>query len=375
MILPSPDQVDRRLRQMLATDSARTGGEADTARLMLMLTRSCELRCAYCFVSLTESGFGEAHAGRAVSASADAPPVGDLAPETARRAVDLLMTYDKPRLSVQLFGGEPTRRWDLVSGILDHALRHSGRRGRDVSIQLTTNGLALDASRLGELGRAGVTIQLSVDGVGIGNRFRRPHHFPQSEADTRWAASFAALRAGGAAWFLNVTVPPAAATELPHRHADARALGAPALQLNYATGVPFSGEAALAYQRGLAAVLTDTLAAPDLRLFNRHPGADPAPLCGDTLCDVDGTLLQIGGVFFERRFPQLRRLYTHGHLDHAERWDSYRASLGELWRRTRAALPPEDAALFLDGMRLGAASDLIARLVAAQKASTMTAMP
>ncbi len=366
IVLPSPEQVDRRLRQMLATDSVQTGENAVTDRLMLMLTRSCELRCAYCFVGLTEVAYGQPHPGTVEAASADSAPVGDLAPETAKRAIDLLMTSPKPRLAIQLFGGEPTRRWDLVTAIVAHAIGHRGRRGRELALQLTTNGLGFDVGRLDALARWGVTVQLSVDGVGPGNRFRRPHLLPAAEADARWAAAVAALRASGARWFLNVTVPPAAANELPARFADARTLGVPALQLNYATGVPFAGDAAEAYLRGLAVVLEDLAGAPDLRVFNRHPGADPAPLCGDTLCDVDGTLLQIGGVFFEKRFPQLRRLYTHGHVGSAARWEGNRATLGELWRRTKAALPPEDTALFLDGMRLGAASDLVARVVAAR---------
>lgn len=362
--LPSEAQIDRRLAQMLAADSAQTGENAVTDRLMLMLTRSCELRCAYCFVGLTEEGFGEPHPAIPEAASAAGPPQGDMSPETARRAIDLLMTSPKPRLAIQLFGGEPTRRWDLVSTVLGHALRHPMRRSRQLALQLTTNGLGFDATRIAELGAAGVVVQLSVDGQAAGNRFRRPHLYAQDEADSRWIAAFEALRSGAARWFLNVTVPPAAAGELPSRYADAVALGAPALQLNYATGMHFTPEQRHAWLTGLAAVLTDHQRAPDLQLFNRQAAADPAPLCGDTLCDVDGTLLQIGGIFHERRFPALRKAYTHGHLHTAERWLGHRATLAQLWERTQAALSPEDRALFLEGMRLGAASDVVARTVA-----------
>lgn len=361
--LPTEAQIDRRLAQMLAADSTQTGENAVTDRLMLMLTRSCELRCAYCFVGLTEEGFGEPHPGTLESASNEEIPRGDLVPETARRAIDLLMTSSKPRLSIQLFGGEPTRRWDLVSAVLSHAVRHPMRRSRELAIQLTTNGLGFDPARIAELGAAGVVVQLSVDGYAAGNRFRRPFLYDQGTADARWLAAFEALRSGSARWFLNVTVPPAAAGELPNRYADAVALGAPALQLNYATGMHFSDEQRHAWLTGLAAVLVDQRRAPDLQLFNRQAAADPAPLCGDTLCDVDGTLLQIGGIFHERRFPALRKAYSHGHLDTATHWTGHRATLAQLWARTQAALSPEEAALFLEGMRLGAASDLVARTV------------
>ncbi|MSQ03853.1 MAG: radical SAM protein [Myxococcales bacterium] len=363
--LPTDEQIARRLAQMLAHDSSQTGDNATTDRLMLMLTRSCELRCSYCFVDVTETAWREPHPGTLASSSLDRPPIGDLSEHTARRAVDLLMSSPKPRLSIQLFGGEPTRRWDTVSLVLAYATGHRSRQGRQLAIQLTTNGLGFDSGRLDELAAAGVTVQLSVDGASHHNRFRRPHLYSPDDTDARWKACFTALAAGSARWFLNVTVPPAAAGELPNRYADARAMGAPALQLNYATGLRFSREQAQTYLRGLAGVLVDHARAPDLQLFNRQAAADPAPLCGDVLCDVDGTLLQVGGIFHEKRFPALRRAYLHGHLDTAERWVGHRATLAQLWARTQAALSEPDADLFANGMALGAASDLVARTVRA----------
>lgn len=362
--LPSDQQVQRRLSQMLGADSAQTGDNATTDRLMLMLTRSCELRCSYCFVALTEADQNVEHAGTLASASPGAPPAGVMSAATARRAVDLLMTSPKPRLSLQFFGGEPTRRWEVLAETLTWARRHPALRGRELAMQLTTNGLGFDTRRLEALVAHGVTVQLSLDGAPQGNRFRRPHLLESPEADARWKEAVAALRASGAQWFMNVTVPPAAFGELPNRVADAVALGAAGLQLNYATGMRLGVDQAWLWLRGLAGVLTDHARNPDLHLFNRHPGADPAPLCGDALCDVDGTLLQVGGIFHEKRFPALRAAYTHGHLDTATQFGGHRATLAELWRRTREALSPEEAGIFAQGMWLGAGSDLVARLVA-----------
>ncbi len=363
--LPTEPQIQRRLTQMLAADSSQTGDNASTDRLMLMLTRSCELRCSYCFVALTEEDGTIEHPATLESASTGTPPRGTMTAATARRAVDLLMTSPKPRLSLQFFGGEPTRRWEVLAETMAYARRHPQRARRELALQLTTNGLGFDTTRLAALVEHDVTVQLSLDGAPTGNRFRRPHLLDQPAADAEWAAAVAALRASGVRWFLNVTVPPAAAGELPNRVADAVALGAPSLQLNYATGMRFSSDQAQSYLRGLAGVLTDHARNPDLRLFNRYPGADPAPLCGDALCDVDGTLLQVGGIFHEKRFPALRAAYTHGHLDSARSFEGHRATLAELWHRTRAALSPADATLFAQGMWLGAGSDLVARLVAA----------
>jgi hypothetical protein len=349
-VLPSPEQVDRRLRQMLAADSEQTG--RDRARLMLMLTRSCELRCSYCFVALREDGYHSENTGVAGAGI----PHGDMSPDTARRAVDWLLSSGKPRLSLQLFGGEPTRRWDTVLAVVERATEA-------VDILLTTNGLNLD--RLSELRGAPLTIQLSVDGWDASNRFRRPFLLSPEDARQRWASAAATLNASGLRWFLNVTLPPAAAGEVLARYREAVAAGVPALQINYATGMRWTPEQVDAYLRGLWDVFEEDRREHRLQLYNRHHAADPAPLCGDVIADVDGTLLQVGGIFHEKRFPALRAAYRHGHLDDGAGWTERRATLSELWRRTRDALSPEEAAIFLDGMRIGAAADIVGRLASA----------
>ena len=49
-MIPTPAQAERRLHQILRRGSVNLGQGPNVERLMLMLTRSCELRCAYCLV-------------------------------------------------------------------------------------------------------------------------------------------------------------------------------------------------------------------------------------------------------------------------------------------------------------------------------------
>ncbi len=328
---------------MLAADSAQTGGQAD--RLMLMLTRSCELRCAYCLVGLSEDGAGRDFAGEYQAGR----PVGDMPPTTLEAAVDHLSRSPKPRLGLQIFGGEPTRRWDLVQLAVSRA-----RASREVEIQLTTNGLNLDEARLRWLADHDVTVQLSVDGLGRDNRFR----------STRLVldAAIATLRGGPARWFLNVTVPPAAADELPDRYGRARDAGVPAVQLNYATGMRYGPSQFEAYLRGLDACLRANATHGGVQLYNWQNAADPAPLCGDVICDTDGSLLQVGGIFHEARFPSLYTAYRRGTVFDGAPFAATRSTLAELAARTEAALSTEDWAIFRQGMLLGAAQDLACRV-------------
>jgi hypothetical protein len=311
-------------------------------------------------VQLTEEG----HGTDAIGPAAEGPPVGDMPLATALAAIDRLVSSPKPRLGLQLFGGEPTRRWDRAMAAV-HALRtHPRRNGREVEIQLTTNGLGFDRARLAELRAHDVTVQLSVDGPGPSNRFRRPHLLAQEQADGRWAAAQDFLNESGARWFLNVTIPPAAAGEVRVRYREARAMGVSGLQLNYATGMRWKPAQVEAYLSGLAEVLYEDRAQPGpMALYNWHNAADPAPLCGDVICDVDGTLLQVGGIFHERRFPTLYTAYVRGHVRTPGPFSSSRSSLAELWERTLGALTAEEAAVFRQGMNLGAAQDLVCRTV------------
>lgn len=353
MTLPTTEQAERRLAQVLAADSAQTGEHARTDRLMLMLTRDCELRCSYCLVDLSPEGAGTDFAG----AYRQGRPVGDMSLATGVAAVEHLFSSPKPRLGLQFFGGEPTRRWDRVVALVDYARAHPLRRGRELELQLTTNGLGLGDERLDWLAARGVVVQLSVDGLGRDNRFRRP------PAGVDLWAIVSRLRDSAARWFLNITVPPAGAGELPARYARVRQAGVPAVQLNYATGLPYTPEQQRAYLDGLATVLaTDARSPGATALLNWQNAADPAPLCGDVICDVDGTLLQVGGIFHEKRFPSLYEAYRRGRLGEGLGFSASRSTLGQLAARTEAVLSPGDWAVFRQGMWLGAASDIVSRL-------------
>jgi hypothetical protein len=358
-------ELDARVAHMLARDSLNLGQSSDQDRLMLMLTRSCELRCSYCFVGLTEDGRGQDHPGAADPATLAAPPgqpVGDMSAATLQRAVDWLMRSERERLGLQFFGGEPTRRFTHVRAAMRYALQHPQRARRPLEFLLTTNGLSLNAARLGALDGLPLTVQFSLDGDAAGSRFRRGHVASAEVVGEATERAIDALQQSGLSWFMNATLPPAAAEEVEARYAWARARGVPALQLNYATGMDWRPEQQASYLRGLWAVLADHRARPEgLRLLNWANGADPAPLCGDMIVDVDGGVYQVGALFHERRSPALKASYRIGHLDglQAGRFTDRRWRLSALADRTRQALSGRPLEIFFDNVRLGAAVDLL----------------
>ena len=102
---------------------------------------------------------------------------------------------------------------------------------------------------------------------------------------------------------------------------------------------------------------------PDgIHLFNWFNEADPVPLCGDIIVDVDGRVYQVGALFHEKRSPELKSTYCVGQVgDPGLPFTNTRLTLSELAERTREALRYKDKQrqVFFDNVRLGAAVDLV----------------
>jgi pyruvate-formate lyase-activating enzyme len=336
--------------RILARGSVNLGATADTERLLLMLTRSCQLRCAYCLVATTETG-------RVMSES------------IARRSVDLLMNSARTKLDLQFFGGEPTQEWDLLVSTMRYAATHPHRRGRPLELVVTTNGLTLTAERLSTVADLPLTWFLSLDGDAFHSRFRRARKLADDGGTELLEAAIAALNTSGARWFANCVVAPAAADELPARYAWARSMGIPQFQIGYAVGVPWREAQIDTYHRGLAEVLRDHHANPgEMVLFNWRSECEPVVLSDDLIVDVDGTVLHDGAIFLEKGFGKLHDTYRIGHLDQLSAFDPLRWSLLELYEVMMATYPGDsrEHGLLRQGILFGARSHVLIEHVAAE---------
>jgi len=124
-------------------------------RVVLYLTRRCNLRCSYCFVHDTDDG-----------------SCPRMASATARRALELLLPAQRP-VTIAFFGGEPLLEWNLLTEVVElakHAYRGPGRPG----FEITTNGTLLDADKVAFLDREGFTMTVSLDGPRDVHNHSRP---------------------------------------------------------------------------------------------------------------------------------------------------------------------------------------------------------
>jgi len=115
--------------------------------LSLQVTDACNLACSYCYFYKKD-------------------PVA-LTEEIVDRSLDLLERESDPagpEWHVNLFGGEPTLRPDLIRYICSNARSRGQAHGKHVTFSMTTNGTRFDQRLLDLTSEFGISTMLSLDG-------------------------------------------------------------------------------------------------------------------------------------------------------------------------------------------------------------------
>lgn len=296
--------------------------------VMLMTTYECQLRCAYCRVRR-----GPRRMDRA----------------TAFRGVDLLLSSRAERLLLNFFGGEPLLAWDLVRAAAERAA--AGRGGRALTVNLTTNGLLLDADKLAFLRGVGGRVHLSLDGTAEANASRLLG--TGAGAQRAMEAALRRLDRSGVPYHVNAVVGPERAARFDEDLLGLEALGARRIQFGYRVGEPWGARA-----------LADLLAALDryesrgrAELVNRSSDSEPVMLKNEILVDTDGALYWDGAVFLEDALPALRGALRLGTLDDAPDVDALEPEPRAALNRLLSAYPPGSpgSRVVLDNLKVGLA--------------------
>ena len=118
--------------------------------LCLHVAHTCNLNCAYCFVSQ-----GKYHGERAVMSF-----------EVGKQALDFLITNSGTRrnLEVDFFGGEPLMNFQVVKDLVAYARSIEKEHHKNFRFTLTTNGLLIDEDVIDFANREMSNVVLSLDG-------------------------------------------------------------------------------------------------------------------------------------------------------------------------------------------------------------------
>ncbi|MFA6318851.1 MAG: radical SAM protein [Elusimicrobiota bacterium] len=312
----------------------------NTCNMTLLLTRACQLACAYCRM--------------------DRNPASSMEEPVLRRAVDLLMSGPSPSVALDFSGGEPLLRFELIRRGILYATRSARSRGKSLRLDLSTNGLLLDEGKAAFLLRRGVRIHVSSDGsLRTHARNRPPARGPARSAAERCRAALSLLARLRAPFDATMVVFP---EDVPVMARNARHLmdaGASVVQIDYALGVTWSREQASDLAEGLGACVLEARrrralgaqVAVESSCFG-NPDLNSALMAIDT----DGTILMGCTPTVEATCPTLAGILRFGSVYARRNLQGLRRTPSEMARFILSSLRPErERRLFVNNLAVGLA--------------------
>ncbi len=164
----SPEQIQEVESYLLREEFFRKTGKqrprlikrSGIRHLELMVTHACNMRCKYCYGSLSADGWDAAP--HLYGADTSGMPL-----DTAMQGVDFLFdaSGNMTDLSVIFFGGEPLLELPLMEQVADYVREKEAETGKKADLSLSTNALLLNDKRVIDfLLKQRVGCQVSMDG-------------------------------------------------------------------------------------------------------------------------------------------------------------------------------------------------------------------
>lgn len=113
-------------------------------KAVLHLTKSCNLRCRYCY--------------------APSKIKETMSLDTARKGIDLVLGLAKGSACVAYFGGEPLLCFDAIQELTRYAVERARPSGTAMHFRLSTNGLLFDEAKLAFCREHNILFAISLDG-------------------------------------------------------------------------------------------------------------------------------------------------------------------------------------------------------------------
>jgi sulfatase maturation enzyme AslB (radical SAM superfamily) len=306
--------------------------------LLISLTRRCQLRCRYCCLDFARK-----------------PP--DISRAHLDMALRLGFASRKEAISIQLFGGEPVLRPELVRHAVLEAGRLAAERGKEFTLCVTSNMLALDRGMLEFFAEHGVVLLASLDGRPDYQRFWRAlpgggekYPFAKMAANARLAQQL------GLRLRVNMVVVPEAVERMVENQEFLRALGFEKIQCAYAlypVNPGWDEKNSAAYLRGVET------------LWRRYGDQDfffePVLTFPQVFFDTDGTV-SICAAIMETSAPELCREFRIGRIEDFSTIDGLRRTRAEQLVRVKRLIAQRKVPPFVaQTLRLGEALKRLSR--------------
>lgn len=124
--------------------------------MALLVTRSCNLRCVYCYEDKTDERMDV---------------------KTAFQAVDWLIRKSENMRTIHIvfFGGEPMLNYSLIQSVVEYTEKETHKAGKNAAFSITTNGTLLDNDKNLFLKKHHFKVVISFDGIKELQDSQRPY--------------------------------------------------------------------------------------------------------------------------------------------------------------------------------------------------------
>lgn len=143
------DELELSLRKLAARYRTRKAFLREFTTLhMMVITLRCNQRCEYCQVACAEENASEF----------------DMSPQTAKKAVDIILQAPAKTIKIEFQGGEPLLNWDVIQETVHYAKEAAARLSKDVGFVICTNLTLITGRQLEFCKEQGIEISTSLDG-------------------------------------------------------------------------------------------------------------------------------------------------------------------------------------------------------------------
>ena len=288
--------------------------------------------------------------------------------ETLRRSIDLLFTSEGEPVRLQLSGGEPLLRPDLILEAIDYARNLSETKRRGVRLTLATNALLLNEKVLERLRPYGVDYLISFDGERRTQLVQRPLAAEKKEYSyDSLSDGIRLLVSRDEKFFVNMVSTPESGARAGDNVVFVASLGARKVRFSYSLGAEWSAEKAAGY---FAAILDGLKRSRGLEISNPLCLDEPDLITPTPRVDCDGSIY-IGGVVpsLEKTFPRLVPLTRMGAVGEIRFMAQLKRDRNEFWNAVRGAYPAasRQARAVDSTLRMGLLADAFFERLAPQK--------
>ncbi|MFA6217194.1 MAG: radical SAM protein [Candidatus Omnitrophota bacterium] len=250
--------------------------------IQLMLTRRCQLRCAYCPITKRNADMDE---------------------NTLRKSIDLLFTSRRQHLRLDFTGGEPLLRFDLLKQGVHYAKKIAQKKNKKISFYLVSNLIALNKEIADFLAKEDIFLELSIDGEeSFHNRNKACSRVKNPYQVTTSRLQYILCR--NIPHYAVMVTTPGTVKHLSRNFYHLLTLGIRNIGINYSLGTIWDEASRKIFFRELDIIQKKAgrfIKKGIVRLSNGGSRVEPAVLNAEIMVDCDGSIYFLTDLLFENK--------------------------------------------------------------------------